>query len=221
MGGSYTIFLILLFCFYINGEILKLKREKREAIASNVDITATQGSISSPGFQDGVNYPLNVDKTWTLHLPKDSAYSVTLNITFMDIEEEAKCEWDFLEFDKDYSQRLCGSRTGVYTVESAYKETKIRFVSDFYMAKRGFTAYYSIERLANPCDKSQCVNNGSCSRLSNSDYKCICSKHYTGKYCQEFKKSECESYPCLIFEDNFDFINHHVWEHEITLGGGG
>lgn len=31
----------------------------------------------------------------------------------------------------------------------------------------------------------------------------------------------CTSYPCLIFEDNFDFINHKIWEHEITAGGGG
>nr|KAG5688615.1 hypothetical protein BaRGS_033431 [Batillaria attramentaria] len=33
--------------------------------------------------------------------------------------------------------------------------------------------------------------------------------------------SQCTSYPCLIFEDNFDFLNHQVWEHEITAGGGG
>ncbi|XP_076472838.1 beta-1,3-glucan-binding protein-like [Babylonia areolata] len=31
----------------------------------------------------------------------------------------------------------------------------------------------------------------------------------------------CQSFPCLIFEDNFDFINHRVWEHELTAGGGG
>ncbi|PVD32830.1 hypothetical protein C0Q70_08277 [Pomacea canaliculata] len=33
--------------------------------------------------------------------------------------------------------------------------------------------------------------------------------------------SQCTSFPCLIFEDNFDFINHRVWQHEITAGGGG
>uniref|UniRef100_A0A194AJ48 Putative lipopolysaccharide and beta-1,3-glucan-binding protein n=1 Tax=Pinctada fucata TaxID=50426 RepID=A0A194AJ48_PINFU len=31
----------------------------------------------------------------------------------------------------------------------------------------------------------------------------------------------CTSYPCLIFEDNFDFLNHEVWEHEISASGGG
>lgn len=31
----------------------------------------------------------------------------------------------------------------------------------------------------------------------------------------------CTTFPCLIFEDNFDFINFKVWEHEITAGGGG
>ncbi|CAH1786239.1 unnamed protein product [Owenia fusiformis] len=31
----------------------------------------------------------------------------------------------------------------------------------------------------------------------------------------------CESYPCLIFEDNFDNLDFNKWEHEITAGGGG
>ncbi len=31
----------------------------------------------------------------------------------------------------------------------------------------------------------------------------------------------CEEFPCLIFEDNFDTLNHDYWEHEKTLGGGG
>lgn len=33
--------------------------------------------------------------------------------------------------------------------------------------------------------------------------------------------SQCTSYPCLIFEDEFDSLNLDVWEHEITAGGGG
>ena len=32
---------------------------------------------------------------------------------------------------------------------------------------------------------------------------------------------QCTSYPCLIFEDEFDYLNLDVWEHEITAGGGG
>ena len=31
----------------------------------------------------------------------------------------------------------------------------------------------------------------------------------------------CTFFPCLIFEDNFDYLDHRVWEHEITQGGGG
>ncbi|KAL5013320.1 hypothetical protein ScPMuIL_007590 [Solemya velum] len=31
----------------------------------------------------------------------------------------------------------------------------------------------------------------------------------------------CNSYPCLIFEDNFDDLDVDIWEHEITAGGGG
>ena len=31
----------------------------------------------------------------------------------------------------------------------------------------------------------------------------------------------CSSFPCLIFEDDFDFLNHRVWEHELTASGGG
>jgi hypothetical protein len=31
----------------------------------------------------------------------------------------------------------------------------------------------------------------------------------------------CTTYPCLIFEDNFDSFNLNCWEHELTMGGGG
>jgi len=32
---------------------------------------------------------------------------------------------------------------------------------------------------------------------------------------------ECEVYPCLIFEDNFDFLDFKTWQHEISMSGGG
>ncbi|XP_047476670.1 beta-1,3-glucan-binding protein-like [Penaeus chinensis] len=32
---------------------------------------------------------------------------------------------------------------------------------------------------------------------------------------------DCASFPCMIFEDNFDFLDHDVWEHEISTAGGG
>ena len=31
----------------------------------------------------------------------------------------------------------------------------------------------------------------------------------------------CDSFPCLVFEDNFDNLDLDTWEHEITAGGGG
>ncbi|CAH1801999.1 unnamed protein product [Owenia fusiformis] len=31
----------------------------------------------------------------------------------------------------------------------------------------------------------------------------------------------CSTYPCLIFEDNFDSLNYDNWQHDITAGGGG
>ncbi|XP_076106848.1 beta-1,3-glucan-binding protein-like isoform X2 [Mytilus galloprovincialis] len=31
----------------------------------------------------------------------------------------------------------------------------------------------------------------------------------------------CQSYPCLIFEDDFNTLDFSTWEHEITAGGGG
>jgi beta-glucanase (GH16 family) len=33
--------------------------------------------------------------------------------------------------------------------------------------------------------------------------------------------ADCTSYPCLIFEDNFDTFNMDTWQHEMTAGGGG
>ena len=32
---------------------------------------------------------------------------------------------------------------------------------------------------------------------------------------------KCTSFPCLIFEDNFDMLDFTKWRHEITAGGGG
>ena len=35
------------------------------------------------------------------------------------------------------------------------------------------------------------------------------------------EEPKCTSYPCLIFEDEFDKFDLKTWEHEITAGGGG
>jgi hypothetical protein len=32
---------------------------------------------------------------------------------------------------------------------------------------------------------------------------------------------ECDQYPCLIWSDDFDFLDFTKWDHEITAGGGG
>ncbi|XP_064106096.1 beta-1,3-glucan-binding protein-like isoform X2 [Macrobrachium nipponense] len=31
---------------------------------------------------------------------------------------------------------------------------------------------------------------------------------------------DCKEFPCLIFNDEFDFFDHDVWEHEVTMSGG-
>lgn len=33
--------------------------------------------------------------------------------------------------------------------------------------------------------------------------------------------TDCTAFPCLIFDDEFDYLDHEVWEHEITMAGGG
>jgi len=35
------------------------------------------------------------------------------------------------------------------------------------------------------------------------------------------KADDCTSYPCLVFDENFNDLDLDVWEHEITMGGGG
>uniref|UniRef100_A0A1I8G2J5 GH16 domain-containing protein n=1 Tax=Macrostomum lignano TaxID=282301 RepID=A0A1I8G2J5_9PLAT len=44
--------------------------------------------------------------------------------------------------------------------------------------------------------------------------------NYDGRDLQ-FSFPKCTSYPCLVFEDNFDSLDFDKWEHEITAGGGG
>lgn len=41
-------------------------------------------------------------------------------------------------------------------------------------------------------------------------------------FCALFLVKLCQAqFTNLIFEDNFDFFDKGVWEHEITAGGGG
>ena len=42
-----------------------------------------------------------------------------------------------------------------------------------------------------------------------------CERYDTATKCPDNK------YPCLIFEDEFDYFDLETWEHEITAGGGG
>ena len=44
---------------------------------------------------------------------------------------------------------------------------------------------------------------------------------YSGQTQSGTSQQACTSYPCLIFEDNFDFLNFETWTHEITASGGG
>ncbi|KAK6192409.1 hypothetical protein SNE40_003879 [Patella caerulea] len=197
-------------------------RQKRAAMqVRHVDLTSATGEIYSPGFHEGILYPINLEITWTLHLPVDAAYDVVLNVSSLEIEYEQNCNWDYFAFDKDFTRKLCGMKSQVYVVENVVNSTMFKFHSDFYVSRKGFLASYRIRKVANKCDSSPCVNNGKCVRLSSEAYRCDCSQHYTGKHCQDFKAASCTSYPCLVFEDNFDFLNHRIWEHEITLGGGG
>lgn len=32
---------------------------------------------------------------------------------------------------------------------------------------------------------------------------------------------DCTAFPCLIFNDEFDYLDHNVWEHEVNMAGGG
>ncbi|XP_042221990.1 beta-1,3-glucan-binding protein-like isoform X1 [Homarus americanus] len=32
---------------------------------------------------------------------------------------------------------------------------------------------------------------------------------------------DCTAFPCMIFSDDFDYLDHDAWEHEITMSGGG
>jgi len=48
---------------------------------------------------------------------------------------------------------------------------------------------------------------------------CLCAHTSTGATIK--KAADCTTYPCLIFEDNFNYFDLDVWEHEITAGGGG
>ncbi|KAK3756660.1 hypothetical protein RRG08_051523 [Elysia crispata] len=73
-----------------------------------------------------------------------------------------------------------------------------------------------------PSDTSSGSNQGSVKSdsVASQNGSCTCSgpSAPTDPY---NKESSCTSYPCLIFEDEFDTLDCKLWEHEITAGGGG
>jgi len=50
---------------------------------------------------------------------------------------------------------------------------------------------------------------------------CVVSAASTGQSKAVKSAVDCTTYPCLVFEDNFNSFNLDTWEHEITMGGGG
>ncbi|XP_070326463.1 scavenger receptor cysteine-rich domain-containing protein DMBT1 isoform X19 [Odocoileus virginianus] len=119
-------------------------------------LTQFSGNFSSPFYPR--NYPNNAKCVWDIEVQNN--YRVT--VVFRDVQLEGGCNYDYIEvYDGPHHSspllsRVCDGARGSFTSSSNFMS--IRFVSDFSITKRGFSAeYYS--SLSNGNTKLLCLQN--------------------------------------------------------------
>ncbi|CAC5419326.1 TMPRSS15 [Mytilus coruscus] len=93
--------------------------------------------LSSPGFEEGKNYDINLHCKWNIQ----SNSAISVDFTFFDLEYQYKCSWDYLmvydgKCREVTSTKFCGTKA-----PSTFKGTGsmcIEFKSDQMVTKPGF-----------------------------------------------------------------------------------
>ena len=105
-------------------------------------VAATQsGTIQSPNYPK--SYSENTDKTYNLVVADGS--KIKLTFTDFDVEHEDNCSYDYVQvFDTNGKSlaKLCGSGKPS-PITSSGKTLKVKFHSDWYVNKKGFSATWT------------------------------------------------------------------------------
>ncbi|XP_033633275.1 cubilin-like [Asterias rubens] len=101
------------------------------------------GEIASPNWP--VPYSSNLECEWIIRGKRDQ--TVTLEVTYMDIEAERQCGWDYLQVkpngETGGSTKYCGNVTPS-PLTSEENELRVIFKSDGSVNKGGFVASYRL-----------------------------------------------------------------------------
>ncbi|XP_022101541.1 cubilin-like [Acanthaster planci] len=104
---------------------------------------ANSGEISSPNWP--APYGSNIHCEWVIQGKRDQ--TVTLQVTYMDIEAERRCLWDYLQVKPDGpmgpSTKYCGN-VSPSPITSQANEMRVVFHSDDSVNKGGFSASYRL-----------------------------------------------------------------------------
>ena len=117
-----------------------------ESLACGGNYFAETGMIQSPLFPE--HYPPNKDCVWTINA--ENNHQIHLNFTFFQIENQTRCDYDFLEIRNGAEPtspllgRFCGFERNVLPKDliSHSNHLWLRFKSDTSQSAKGFQLYY-------------------------------------------------------------------------------
>uniref|UniRef100_A0A8C4TGW5 CUB domain-containing protein n=1 Tax=Erpetoichthys calabaricus TaxID=27687 RepID=A0A8C4TGW5_ERPCA len=116
------------------------------------ELTATYGSINSPGYPG--NYPPNRDCYWTVSV--SPGLLITFAFGTLSLEHHANCSFDYLEVRDGSSEtdpligKYCGT-SAPPPITSSSNKLWIKFKSDSSVTRGGFRAIYKVGKLPLRC----------------------------------------------------------------------
>jgi len=121
----------------------KAKRQDDPACPGPLVLIDDEGSITSPGHDQGNKYPNNVNCSWEIRAPQGKI--VSAYASFLDIEEGGDdCDYDKLIIDDGDGPRNYCSGVEPEIIESRGNQLRVRFTSDGSVRAQGFKLQYVI-----------------------------------------------------------------------------
>uniref|UniRef100_UPI00398E3E14 inactive serine protease PAMR1 isoform X3 n=1 Tax=Pristiophorus japonicus TaxID=55135 RepID=UPI00398E3E14 len=155
-------------------------------------INASRGRIVLEG------YPSNSHCEWTVSVNR--SFAIELRFSMLSLEFDYMCQYDYVEvrdgdnIDSRVVAKFCGNERPP-PIRTTGNSIHILFVSDGYKSFDGFFAMFeevdARRGLLDPgaCSSSPCLHDGMCLQLGSVDYRCACLAGYTGKRCENKRKS--------------------------------
>ena len=108
-------------------------------LACDRNLSGASGTFTSPGYPS--NYPDSTECQTTITVDKGKI--ITLTFSTFDLEEASSCFFDFVEIiEGDRKKKYCG-KTIPPTYRSKGNSIVVKFKSDSYFNRKGFSATFS------------------------------------------------------------------------------